>query len=451
MFPLRLSRDLAPARLDAFVAIAGLYFGYALIGTHPLADTSVAARVDGSPLDRLAVIAMFAVALAVLWARRRASLAAMLAHPGFLAVSAIVVASLLWSDYPDLTLRRVMLYLFLAVAGAATAISAGDPRRLHGALFLVFSIVAVVNLLATVASPGVAITDIGVRGVYTQKNVAGGVAMIGCILGAFWIAGQDSARERRRGLLALAPLALFLIVTRSKTSLGLAILAPAVGAVAWFAARGRRTALLALAGLIFAFVAAAAMFAASGFDTDRALDLLIGDSSFTGRAELWAFARAEIAKHPWFGHGYGAFWDVGPINDPIAKLEPGTWLGDSEVGLINQAHNGYLDLALNIGIPATALAGLTVFAAMIGELVRAHAPRLDRPSRAAHGAFAALLLAFLLHNTTEATLFLRGAPFWATIVVVMLAPRARGPVAAVADHGRLRPATPATSAFQDPP
>jgi O-antigen ligase len=279
-----------------------------------------------------------------------------------------------------------------------------------------------------------------VRGVYSQKNVAGGVAMIGCILGVFWIAGQEKGSARRRGWLMLAPLVLFLLVTRSKTSLGLAILAPAVGAVIWFAARGRRCALLALAGLIFAFVIAATLFAASGFDTDRALDLLIGDSSFTGRAELWAFARAEIAKHFWLGHGYGAFWDVGPINDPIAKLEPGTWLGDSEVGLINQAHNGYLDLALNIGVPATALAGLTVFAAMMGALARAHAPRLDRQARAAHGAFAALMLAFLLHNTTEATLFLRGAPFWATIVVVLLAPRSPGSCAA----------TPVPRPLQDP-
>ena len=180
-----------------------------------------------------------------------------------------------------------------------------------------------------------------------------------------------------------------------------------------------------MAGLLFLLALGFAGFAASGFDTDKALDLLIGDSSFTGRDELWAFARHEIGKRPWLGHGYGAFWDVGLANDPIGKLEPGSWLGDTEVGVINQAHNGYLDLALNVGVPATVLAGLSIFAAMLREIAGAHASLADGRTRAAHGAFAALLFAYLLHNTTEATLFLRGAPFWNLIVVTLFAPPCR--------------------------
>ncbi|MDE3174931.1 MAG: hypothetical protein KGM15_02340 [Pseudomonadota bacterium] len=52
-----------------------------------------------------------------------------------------------------------------------------------------------------------------------------------------------------------------------------------------------------------------------------------------------------------------------------------------DVGVINQARDGYLDLALNVGKPATYLAGLAVLQAM-----------------------------------------LRGAPLWSLMVVVMLAP-----------------------------
>lgn len=418
---------LAPARFDVFPFMAALYFGYGFIGTHPLADVSVADRLEGSPIDRLLVLGMFAGSLMIVWARRREALGALFAHPGIAAVSAIILMSALWSDFPDLTVRRAALYLMLTVSGAATALTARDPRRLHGAMFLMFFVVVMVNFLATAVSPSIAITDIGVRGIYTQKNVAGGVAMFAFIVGAFWTAGAATARSRTLGVLAVAVIFLFLVITKSKTSMGLALLAPLIGGLIAFASRGGpRAALIALAALLLSFVIAFALFAAIGFNTDRALDILIGNSSFTGRDELWAFARQEIGKRPWGGHGYGAFWDVGLANDPIAKLEPGTWLGDTDVGIINQAHNGYLDLALNVGVPATVMAGLAVFFAMVRALARAHAQGADRRERAAHGAFAALLLAFLIHNTTEATLFLRGAPLWSLILVVMLAP-ARAP------------------------
>ena len=407
-------------RGGAFPWMATAYFGYAFIGTHPLADTSVADRVEGSPIDRLVVLGMFAASLLIVWKRRREALRALVANPLFVAVSAIIGLSVFWSDYPDLTTRRALLYLMLSTCGLAVALSARDPRRLHLAMFVAFVAVIVVNLLATAASPGVAVTDIGVRGIYTQKNVAGSIAMVGFIVGVFWTAG---ARQRALGLISLAVIFAFLVVTKSKTSLGLALLAPLVGgAIAFASGGGRRAALLAIAGFLVATAAGFALFAAADFDTTRALDATIGDASFTGRDELWAFAQGEIARRPWGGHGYGAFWDVGPANDPIARLEPGTWLGDSEVGVINQAHNGYLDLALNVGEPAAWLAGLAAAFSMLRALARAHAQGIDRATRAAHGAFAALLFAFLIHNTTEATLFLRGAPLWSLMVVVMLAP-----------------------------
>ena len=220
----------ARARFDVFPFAAALYFGYAFVGTHPLADVSVADRLEGSPLDRLYVMGMFAGALVMLWTRRVELAARLLANPGVVAVSAIFALSALWSSYPDLTIRRVALYLFLVAAGAAVAVSSGDARRLHTAMFAAFVSVVVINFLATAASPGTAITDIGVRGVYTQKNVAGSVAMMGFVVGAFWIAGAQGARARLLGALGLALIFAFLVVTRSKTSLGLAILAPLIGA-----------------------------------------------------------------------------------------------------------------------------------------------------------------------------------------------------------------------------
>ena len=216
------------------------------------------------------------------------------------------------------------------------------------------------------------------------------------------------------------------MISRSKTSIGIAAVALVVGGVLLASARlGRWFGLLALGIGSIAFAGAALAFALSGFDVGLALDLLVGDASFTGRDELWAFAWNHVLERPWLGHGYGAFWDVGVVDDPIAKLEPGTWLGDTEVGTINQAHNGYLELALHVGIPATIAATLVVVRSALRAARSAFAPELSRGDRAAHAGMAAILFVYLLHNLTEATLFMRGSPFWALAALALLSPAAR--------------------------
>ena len=161
-------------------------------------------------------------------------------------------------------------------------------------------------------------------------------------------------------------------------------------------------------------------FAAIDFDLAKAVELVFTDASFTGRDELWAFAHKAASQRPWLGHGYGAFWDVGLVNDPLAKLEPGTWLADVPVGTINQAHNGYLELWLHLGLPATIVATLIVMQGLVSAAWRAIASSGSRQARAMLGGLATLLFLYLFHNFTEATLFMRGSVFFNVIMVALL-------------------------------
>ena len=135
------------------------------------------------------------------------------------------------------------------------------------------------------------------------------------------------------------------------------------------------------------------------------------DTSFTGRDELWSFAYNRATDRFWLGHGYGAFWDVGLVNDPLTKLEPGTWLGDVDKGIINQAHNGYLELWLHIGLPATILAVVSVFHAIGAATGSAVSRAPSGGDRAMYAAVALILGLYILHNFTEATLMMRGSPY----------------------------------------
>lgn len=417
--PAATGAGIASLWLHAVLSLGG--FLYAFIGTRPFAEATVAERVEGNPLDRIVMLGLFLAAVIALATNRRATLAMLRRNAGLFCVVGFSLASLAWSDHPDLTLRRAALLAVSTTIAAAIAVGLGDLRRFHTLFFAGLTAVILVNLLGVVLVPALAVTDIGVRGLYSQKNVAGIVAMIAVAVGTTWLLGVERWRSAALGVVALVPAVAFLILTRSKTSIALAGFAVGVVGIVALAERlGARFLLFVLFLALVGVVALLGLFVASDFDPTRVLALTIGDASFTGRDELWAFAANAVLDRPWLGHGYGAFWDVGAGDDPLLRLEPGTWLADVESGTINQAHNGYLELALHVGIPMTLLAVVVVARGVVAAGRRAVNGPAPRATRAALGALALLLLLHLLHNATEATLFMRGLVFCNVALLALL-------------------------------
>ncbi|MCB1536193.1 MAG: O-antigen ligase family protein [Rhodoblastus sp.] len=418
MAPARPAGDLRLERATSVLFIGFLLLTF--IGTHPLQTGSVAQRADGSILDRIVVFSLFGVALSVIWMARGVALRALSRNVGLIFIVGFCLASVAWSQFPALTLRRSVLFFLLTAISFAVAVGATDLRRLHTQLFTTLVVIIMLNILATIALPGDAITAIGVRGIYTQKNVAGIVALITMVVGATWLVGAGR-RHVVFALLALAATFAFLVVTKSRTSMNLALLGVAVVAFVALAEKFGAKFIMA-AGLVGAIFLAAALvwLALYDFEFSAALAALIGDTSYSGREELWAFARHAAEKRYWLGYGYGAYWDVGQAHDPLLGAEAGSWLASVETGLINQAHHGYIELWLHIGLPMTVFA--TIFVAqraLIGG-ARALFRKGRRESRIFLGGLATLLLLFLLHNLTEASLFMRGEIFSNFSVFAML-------------------------------
>ncbi|MCB1541119.1 MAG: O-antigen ligase family protein [Rhodoblastus sp.] len=415
------ARPAAAPRLERATSV--LLIGFLLltfIGTHPLQVGSVAQRADGSILDRIVVFSLFGLALAVLWLARDVALRALGRNIGLFFIVGFCIASIAWSNFPALTLRRSILFFLLTAISFAVAVGVTDLRRLHTQLFVTLVAVVFVNILVTIALPGEAITPIGVKGIYTQKNVAGIVGLITMVVGATWLVGAG----RRRVLFALTALAFtfgFLIATKSRTSINLAVLGVAV--VAFVALSEKFGAVFIMAsGVLGALVLSAMLIWLALFDFDfgSAVAAIIGDTSYSGREELWAFARRAAEKRTWLGHGYGAYWDVGLASDPLLRAEAGSWLASVNPGLINQAHHGYLELWLHIGLPMTVFATVFVAQRALFGGARALFGAGRREPRIFLGSLATLLLLFLLHNLTEASLFMRGEIFSNFAVFAML-------------------------------
>lgn len=363
-------------------------------------------------IDKTMTFGMLGAALGVIATRPElAARIAARAWPVWLVIGLCVV-SLAWSLHPGHSVKRVFNLVALTIVGLGIATAFDGVRRLHATALAAFAAIIAADFAAMIVMPGFAYTDIGVRGLHLSKNMAGLVAMVAATCGAAWLVGAQRWLDIAAGLALLALALAFLVVTQSKTSLGLAMLIIAVGtpfAAAWRASVAAGVAATVALGLAAAGATLAASVANWGWG--EVLNLTVGDPTFSLRTDIWRFVANEIASRPLLGVGYGAFWDVGAADDPLNRAQGGSWLSQVEGGVINQAHNGYLDLALQIGVPGAALAGLVAFGWICAALARVAS---DGARPAERGALLFCFLAlteFMLHNMMEASLFARTVPF----------------------------------------
>jgi O-antigen ligase len=407
--------------------LAWIFFFETFIGRSPFADPTVASRVEGSGLDRIVMLSLAGLAVLVLALHWRALPSLIRRSAGIWVIAGVAVLSLFWSDYPDLTIRRSILLVCQTLIAAGVAIGIRDLRRAFVLFCYAISAVALLNVLSIFALPSRAMTDIGAKGLYSHKNVAGMVAMAAVIANLSLLClGRLNFGRTLLGLAMLLVSFAFLILTESKTSLGLAALAGLLLVGLMVTDRGGP--IMTLAATLLALCLAGALtvvLAIFDFNIAAVLPLVLEDTSFTGRDELWAFVIRVVQERFWLGHGYGAFWDVGIGADPLLRIDPGSWLGDVETGIINQAHNGYLELWLHIGLPATILATGIVLMALCKALYFYAASTQASGSRAAFAFLATMLLVYILHNLTEASLFMRGI-FLFNVMLPMLFLVARG-------------------------
>ncbi len=150
---------------------------------------------------------------------------------------------------------------------------------------------------------------------------------------------------------------------------------------------------------------------AFGFNINGEMAGAVGrDPSLTGRSNIWA---AVLSTHtnPIVGTGYESFW-LGPRLDHVWKL----------AGQVNEAHNGYLELYLNLG-----LVGVFFFFIFMVASYRTICKRLS-PSFSLASLGLALWTVMLFYNMTESAAF-RGQFSWVIFAMVIILVSARDPIA----------------------
>lgn len=243
------------------------------------------------------------------------------------------------------------------------------------------------------------------RGLFTHKNIAGPIMASIAFAGIYLF---------RRGMklsgfiIALSAL-VFIANTGSKTSM---ILAPIVALVilvpSWMGVRS-----IAALAIFSAMIGTHALTVGTVFSPflDGILRSFDPVTTFTGRIEIWEFAKPYVFANAWTGFGFDGFWQSDLVEfgeQPFDRI----W---DPRGVVH-GHNGYLDFALVAGVPMMlVLAWITVVMPVFDYL---RTPQRTENILLSDLMF--MIVAFAVMNAAlESFFFRRADPVWLTMIIAL--------------------------------
>ena len=330
----------------------------------------------------------------------------------------LALVSIFWSEDPAITFTRATSLLGTVIVGIYLA-DRYSFRELIKLLAWSLGLAVLLSVFAVIVRPSYAImSDVhegAWRGIYVHKNVLGRFASLGVI--SFLMVATSFPRYRHIGWGGFLLSALVVLKSASLTaSLVLVIL---LFLVPVFLAMRRHP--LLVPGLAVGLLAVVSM---GVWLTDSSSDLLkdLGrDSTLTGRVDLWESAAMVIQKSPWIGHGYGTA-RVGEGDDAS------TYLARFSQWNAPDAHNGFLNLTLDLGVVGLALF-IAGFVAAFGRAIA-----YLRENRGVEALWPLVFFGFiLLTNMTETVLLKNNNLDWVLYVATVLSvAKSRKPASAEA-------------------
>lgn len=376
---------------------------------------------EGSVVDRYFFSALTFIGLSILVRRRHFRwTVALRQNPWLVALLVYMALSIAWSDYPFISFKRyikvigsiAMAWLILTNSDPLAALATVLRRCLY--IHLPMSIICIKYF-----------RDIGVsyewggrtetwEGISTSKNVLGQVT----VLAVLYFSWQVWHYWRKFGVRNIDVLYLLMALhlLKGAKSISMTSVSVCLFALTIFfrtaALRFRPAAARAFVYSIFggtisivAFVIAHSvfLFSADSF-FGRIITFLGRDITMTDRTYIWTDIYAVAAKSPLLGIGFGSFWIGRMANIPWTATK--SWV-------LAQAHSGYVDTYLQLGLVGMFLLFGTLFSVI---------PRLSNSLKGDFH-FASLRITLLIViafiNMTE-SVYLRGDHhLWFILMVVL--------------------------------
>jgi O-antigen ligase len=279
----------------------------------------------------------------------------------FVSLTALAIASCLWSQLPSksldwsLCLAGNTLFAFYL----SRRFSSEQQMRL---LLLLGWISLVSSIFLALFLPQYGIdhstdSNNGWMGIYAHKNLCSILTVI-LLPAAFYVPRLTLRSKMLNG--TYVALSVFLVwMTQSAT--GKVMLVCVFGysivmkAVEKYSLKERTVVLLVVAMVALPLIFASIMFSGE-------ITYFLGkDPTLSGRTEIWHAVMVSVMKRPILGYGYQAFWRGIQGESASTELQIGSFM--------THAHNGYLEIWLELGAVGLSLFLLSVISAFRNALV----------------------------------------------------------------------------------
>ena len=322
-----------------------LAWGQGSINSSNLAD----AFEDGNPVDRFVWLSLIVVAFCVLIARSFDWGRFVSRNPALVLFVSFCLLSVAWSDFPLVSFKRWFrdlgnyLVVLIALSDSRPEAAVRTVFRRLCYLWIPLSIVVIKYFPELGKGYDVWTGEPEFMGVAASKNILGVICLVSTLF-FFWdtmTRWPDRSQRRMKRIIVVN--VVFLVMTLwllNQASSATASVCLALGCLAIVATRTkffrRRPGLLKalipvgfFSYLIFAF--------ALGMN-GRIAEAVGRNATLTSRTVIWPLLLG-MHTNPWIGVGYDSFWEGSRL--------PFIW---SKVGAIGEAHNGFLEVYLNIGL-----------------------------------------------------------------------------------------------------
>jgi exopolysaccharide production protein ExoQ len=312
---------------------------------------SAVAFQEGNPLDRSISFALILLAIAILMSRSFNWGNFFGRNLALMAFLFFALLSVLWSDFPFVAFKRWFRdlgnYLMVLVV-------LSDPRPLEAVravlrrlsyLLVPLSILLIKYYSELGRHYSIWTGAIEYVGAATSKNMLGLVCMVSGLFFVWDTMARWTERKRRRTKriilvnVALIVMTLWLMNLAQSTTSDVCLFLGCMVIVASHSKVFRRnpTLLKILIPASFCLY----LILDFGLDMNGSMAAAVGkDPTLTDRTKIWAFVLG-MHTNPLLGTGYQSFW-LGPRLDFFWQL--------SGLGHINEAHNGYLEVYLELGL-----------------------------------------------------------------------------------------------------
>ncbi len=363
--------------------------------------------MEGDPVNRAIFAGLLVLGMIVLAVRTGRIGKLLKANLTIVIFFAFCALSLIWSDYPDIAFKRwtkaigdlVMVLIVLSDREPLAAVKEYLARTAF--LVIPLSVLFVKYYPDLGRSYGRWDYKTFYTGVTTNKNTLGVICLF-FGLASVWrllVAYRDPSRKLRiRHLIAHGVVVAMVIwlfsIANSMTALSCFLIGICLLLLTNFRFVRRKPVLVHL--LVLSFVLASASIAFWGFGSDFVKDTMARDTStLTDRTNIWKLA-LSVSRSPLVGTGFESFW-LGPR---LHKMWEGfSWHPE-------EAHDGYLEIYLNLGWVGVSLLAVVV----------ATGYRKILATYRSNPLVGSLVLVFftvgVIYNFTEAAFFRMMAPAW---------------------------------------